>query len=108
MKALGSQHHVDGQIVFTGLTNAMLRVAIEQQHVTGAHRDLAVLDHMGDRAAGNVGHFHVIVTVGGEIRKAGMTAQGDLLSLLHQAVAIYNKLFGKCGIQVRDRQRGHI
>ena len=68
-----------------------MSMAVKQQHISRTHLDLAVL--------ANVGHFYVIVPVRGEVRKARMAAQSDLLTVLHQAMAVDNKLFGKGGIK---------
>ena len=98
MEALGRQHHVDGDITLARFAHTVLRVAVEQQHITRAHLDLAVLDDVRDLTRANVGHFHIIVPVGGEVGKARVTAQGNLLPLLHQAVAVDNVFLGISGL----------
>ena len=99
MEALCGQHNIDSKIVLTGLAHTVLCMAIEQQDIACAHFDLAVLDHVGDLTAGNIGHFNIVMAVSGKIGKTGMAAQCDLLAVLHQAVAVDNKFLGKGGIK---------
>ena len=99
VEGFGCDENIDGNILFTGFADTVLGMAIDKQHIACTHLHLAVLDDLRQLATADVCHFHIIVAVDGEVGKTGMAAQGDLLLLLHQAMIIDDKLFGKGGIQ---------